>query len=352
LINRWLNPDSCDATMTGYERKWAREFRYDGDRQRYLSRELDPVTLYPVCQSGSLTDYAGDTPMVDHDPSTTPPADTFSYVPGVAEIDLSSPPAATAHYLHTDHLGSTWFKSDAPALGNPVPTRQVIRSAFGEAVFVHSGPESRYGYAGVWGYQQHDYDNGGQGDGKPDTVVNTTATDGFPFLHVGARYYDPSTGRFLQRDPIGLRGGMNVYAYTSNDPLINVDPSGRYSLEEGVAGVIFGLIGYAIAGPIGAAVGGLGNGWEEGDASYAWTMTCHLQWEIGWAMAEPMFELMDAMKEWGKTLPPKNCEPLPIQGTWYCFGCRDAGVNPYRPDSEGRAHFHEDKLGPRYRYHY
>jgi RHS repeat-associated protein len=101
-----------------------------------------------------------------------------------------------------------------------------VRTAFGELVAIESGPESRYGYAGVWGYQQHDIDNDGQGDGKPDTVVNTSATTGLPFLHVGARYYDPSTGRFLQRDPIGLRGGANVYAYVANSPVGDIDPSG------------------------------------------------------------------------------------------------------------------------------
>lgn len=27
------------------------------------------------------------------------------------------------------------------------------------------------------------------------------------------RYYDPTEGRFLNRDPIGYAGGMNLYAY-------------------------------------------------------------------------------------------------------------------------------------------
>ncbi|MEK6536122.1 MAG: RHS repeat-associated core domain-containing protein, partial [Actinomycetota bacterium] len=51
--------------------------------------------------------------------------------------------------------------------------------------------------------------------------------DGFPFLHVGARYYDPSSGRFLQRDPIGIRGGTNVYSYAGNTPTAAVDPDGE-----------------------------------------------------------------------------------------------------------------------------
>ncbi|MCE4538546.1 hypothetical protein LXT12_14940 [Pelomonas sp. P7] len=40
------------------------------------------------------------------------------------------------------------------------------------------------------------------------------------------RDYDPSTGRYVQGDPIGQAGGINSYAYVANSPLDGVDPAG------------------------------------------------------------------------------------------------------------------------------
>jgi len=41
-----------------------------------------------------------------------------------------------------------------------------------------------------------------------------------------ARYYDPAYGRFVNRDPIGIAGGMNLYGYASGNPISSCDPSG------------------------------------------------------------------------------------------------------------------------------
>jgi RHS repeat-associated protein len=43
------------------------------------------------------------------------------------------------------------------------------------------------------------------------------------------RTYDPQMGRYLESDPIGLRGGVNPYAYGRGNPLGNIDPLGLCS---------------------------------------------------------------------------------------------------------------------------
>ncbi len=48
-----------------------------------------------------------------------------------------------------------------------------------------------------------------------------------------ARYYSPLLGRFISEDPLGFAGGINLYRYALNNPLLYRDPSGLLNDETG-----------------------------------------------------------------------------------------------------------------------
>ncbi len=52
------------------------------------------------------------------------------------------------------------------------------------------------------------------------------------------RDYDPSIGRYVQSDPIGLRGGINTYGYVGGNPLSYIDPSGEQAALYGGACIL------------------------------------------------------------------------------------------------------------------
>ena len=57
------------------------------------------------------------------------------------------------------------------------------------------------------------------------------------FYYLRSRYYDPVTGRFLNADShVNANGdliGYNMYAYCSNNPVMNVDPNGEWTIAYG-----------------------------------------------------------------------------------------------------------------------
>ncbi|MCB9757829.1 MAG: RHS repeat-associated core domain-containing protein [Candidatus Omnitrophica bacterium] len=70
-------------------------------------------------------------------------------------------------------------------------------------------------------------------------------------VHFGFRDYDPATGRWTAKDPIGFAGGdVDVYGYVLNDPVNLIDPFG---LEENSTAEDISSWGSAAAGGIEAA---------------------------------------------------------------------------------------------------
>jgi len=87
--------------------------------------------------------------------------------------------------------------------------------------------------------------------------------------YYGFRYYSPELGRWLSRDPIGERGGLNLYGMVSNDPVNKWDylgqdvgvanpyggPSDGFNYPEG-AGHYFGGSGKDVDVPFSSIDGG------------------------------------------------------------------------------------------------
>jgi RHS repeat-associated protein len=109
-------------------------------------------------------------------------------------------PDNTVYYYHNDHLGTPLAMTNQAG--------QVVWSAYylplGEAVVTTETIKNNFRFPG----QYYDAETG---------------------LHYNYhRYYDPATGRYVSADPIGLWGGINLYRYVSNNPVMRVDPLGLY----------------------------------------------------------------------------------------------------------------------------
>ena len=94
-----------------------------------------------------------------------------------------------------------------------------------------------------------------------------------------ARWYDPVTGRWLSKDPIGLNGGLNQYGAFGNNPVNFRDPLGLCA--EGQQG-FFGLWGNALNNTVTAINQSMGQGlydlvtWQWSDEQ--WNQISSLMW--------------------------------------------------------------------------
>ena len=92
-----------------------------------------------------------------------------------------------------------------------------------------AGLGTRYQYAGGWGYESGPWGQDPNDAASPGPLVLYGGNPDLPpilLLHVGERWYQPGIGRFVQRDPFGIDGGLNTYGYMDGEPLAGVDPSG------------------------------------------------------------------------------------------------------------------------------
>ncbi len=107
-------------------------------------------------------------------------------------------PGEAVYYFHNDHLGTPQaLTNDSQAIA-----WKAVYTPFGEAATSVATVENPFRFPG----QYYDAETG---------------------LHYNYfRYYNPQTGRYITPDPIGLEGGINLFAYVSNRPVNFADPLG------------------------------------------------------------------------------------------------------------------------------
>jgi RHS repeat-associated protein len=171
----------------------------------YNSTGLRKSKTSPTGATTSFTwSQAGDLPMLTSE-TTGSASMSYVYGPGGLAVEQISTVSGTntVRYLHHDQLGSTRQITDAS--GNVVgsytydPFGKLAAGATGTGI-------SQFGFAGQY----------------------TDAETGFQYLR--NRYYDPSTGQFLTRDPIEALTG-DPYGYAYNSPLNFTDPAGLSPLD-------------------------------------------------------------------------------------------------------------------------
>jgi RHS repeat-associated protein len=121
----------------------------------------------------------------------------YVYGPGVDEPILvyENDNLGTPRWLHADERGSIVAVSDSN----------------GDASTINSFDE--YGIPGAYNYGRFQY-------------TGQAWLPEIGMYYYRARMYSPTLGRFLQTDPIGFAGGMNLYGYVLNDPINFTDPLG------------------------------------------------------------------------------------------------------------------------------
>ena len=195
-------------------------YRYDG-----LGRRIEKVT--PTGTRRYV--YDGEDILLEYDGTNTLQA-RYTHGPGIDE-PIAITKGGNTFFYHQDELGSVTELTDSVG----AVAKAYAYDTYGNVVDQTGTVEQPYAYTG----RELDSESG--------------------LYFYRSRYYDPTTGRFLQRDLIGFAGGINLYGYVGQSPTNFVDPFGFGPTGAAIGGTIGGAIGAAggaVIGGFGGAVGG------------------------------------------------------------------------------------------------
>jgi RHS repeat-associated protein len=199
-------------------------------------------TSYTYDANGNLltssAGFAASYNAKDQTTSITPPGGatvTMAYAgPGQQELVSAGGRTFTNNLLglgtESDGAGVTYHTRDSGGtlLGSRTPAggRYYLTDGVGSVVAVTDGAGNVL--------KRYQYDPFGSVTSQSGTLENPwrfagTYFDSRTSLHkMGARFYDPATSRWTQRDPLFSTDptGLNGYAYAANNPVNFVDPEG------------------------------------------------------------------------------------------------------------------------------
>ena len=134
---------------------------------------------------------------------------TYVYGPGIDNIltmTVHGDSATNTYYYLKDNLGSVLGLMDGSGTNLVEEYRY---NAWGQVTVYTNGveaTESTVGNRYLWQGREYSWATG--------------------LYYFRARWYDPVTGRWLSKDPIGISGGLNQYVALRNNPVNVVDPDG------------------------------------------------------------------------------------------------------------------------------
>lgn len=203
------NPDKSWSLTWDYENRLTKMERTKGAEKRTVTFKYDPfgrriekslTTIIDGITKTSTTTYVYDNEDIAIDitnDGTTTTTTRYIHGPGIDE-SLALERNGQHYFYHHDGLGSVTAITDS--------SRNVMQRYTYES---HGNPRPQTSFQNSYQYTGREWDK--------ETGL----------YYYRGRTYDPMDGRFISKDPIGFKGGINLYSYVEQSPVNYTDPFGH-----------------------------------------------------------------------------------------------------------------------------
>ena len=237
----------CLTNLNGASLEWDERYRLKSvdDTPSFVEYEYDVLNRRISRAEGGTTNYYvynGNQVVADLD-DTGALLRTYVWGMGIDNLlSFTDHTTSNTYYAIKDHQNTVIALTDE----NGAVVESYEYDAYGNTrVFDASGTEltqSAYGNRYCFQGREIDWTTG--------------------LYHFRARWYNPETGRWLSKDPIGIAGGLNQYVFCDNNPVNFTDPYGQSwsGFWDGVAdalavvGVVATVVALVATAPVVVAV--------------------------------------------------------------------------------------------------